>query len=287
MTIAVTGAAGGLGRRVAELLLDRVDPSDVALISRRAERLGDLAERGAVVRRADLDEPGALAGVDRVLLLDTHSIGREERLRRQAAAVSAAVSAGVGHIVYLSLPTPLENGDLVAMARERDDLERLVTNSGCAWTILRSTLFAELQAGAAKDAIASGELRTNAGAGRVAYVSREDCACAAAAVLAGAGGLGRIYDLTGPALVGAWELAATASELSGVPVRVVHVDDDALVAGLVASDLPEAMAQAVAAFGIATREGRLSQLSPAVAELTGRRPRSLRDVLALDGMLAA
>ena len=35
MTIALTGAAGHLGRLVAEQLFERTDPSDVVLITRR------------------------------------------------------------------------------------------------------------------------------------------------------------------------------------------------------------------------------------------------------------
>jgi NAD(P)H dehydrogenase (quinone) len=286
MTIAITGASGGLGRSVAERVLDHAEPSDVVLISRRPERLDDLAERGAEVRCADVDDPHALAGVETVLLLGTHALDREARVRRLGAGVSAVLASRARHIVYASLPTPLERGDLAAMDREQQESERLVSDSGRAWTILRSSLFAELQAGAIKTAVATGELRTNAGKGRVAYVSSDDCAAATAAVLAGAGREGRVYDITGPALVSAEELAEIASELADVPVRAVHVGDDALVRGLMASGLPEPTAHAVAAFGIATREGRLRQLSPAVEQLTGRPARPVRDVLIAAGTLA-
>ena len=73
MSLVITGAAGHLGRRTAELLLDRVDPSDVVLVSRRAGALEDLAARGATVRHVTsvvTDSvgqriQGALVAVDR------------------------------------------------------------------------------------------------------------------------------------------------------------------------------------------------------------------------------
>ena len=56
-TIALTGAAGQLGRLVAEQLLDRTDPADVVLITRRPEAVADLVARGASARAADFDSP--------------------------------------------------------------------------------------------------------------------------------------------------------------------------------------------------------------------------------------
>ena len=52
MTVAVTGASGQLGQRVADLLLARLDPGDVVLLTRSAETLAAHAVRGATVRRA-------------------------------------------------------------------------------------------------------------------------------------------------------------------------------------------------------------------------------------------
>lgn len=53
-----------------------------------------------------------------------------------------------------------------------------------------------------------GRLVSNAGDGRTAYVSREDCAAVAAAVLTSDGHEGRTYDVTGPQLLGQTDVAA-------------------------------------------------------------------------------
>ena len=60
MTIAITGAAGHLGRLTAQLILDRVPAGQVVLVTRRPEAIADLADAGATVRRGDFDEPDSL-----------------------------------------------------------------------------------------------------------------------------------------------------------------------------------------------------------------------------------
>ena len=62
MTIAITGAAGHLGRLTAQLVLDRVPPDEVVLVTRRPDAIADLADAGATVRRGDFDEPDVAAG---------------------------------------------------------------------------------------------------------------------------------------------------------------------------------------------------------------------------------
>src|ERR671934_40723 len=106
MTVAVTGASGHLGRRVADLLLDRLDPAEVVLLTRSPEHLSAYAERGAQVRRADFDEPEslpeALAGTDRVLLIS--AVDLERRVGQHKAALGAAKAAGARHVLYTSIP---------------------------------------------------------------------------------------------------------------------------------------------------------------------------------------
>ena len=56
---------------------------------------------------------------------------------------------------------------------------------------------------------------------RVAYVTREDCAAAAAAVLATPGHENKAYNITGPDAIGPRELVALASEISGKRVELM------------------------------------------------------------------
>jgi NAD(P)H dehydrogenase (quinone) len=280
MTVAVTGASGQLGQKVADLLLVHLDPRDVVLLTRSPETLAAHAERGVAVRRADFDEPGSLldglAGVDRMLLISAVDLDR--RAEQHRAAIEAAQAAGVGHVLYTSIPNP-ESG-IAAAAPTHLATEQALRDSGLSWTFLRNNLYAEFQAPVVAQAIESGRLVTSAGDGRTAYVSRDDCARAAAAVLVQDDHEDQAYDITGPDAVGPRELAALATELGGRPVAVVQVEDDALIAGMVGGGMPEAVARVVASFPAAAREGLLGSVSSAVEDLTGTPPRSLSDVVA-------
>src|SRR5436190_20738965 len=98
MTVAITGAAGHLGRLTAQLVLDRVPAGEVVLVTRRPAAVADLADAGATVRHGDFDEPGSLpaafAGVERLLLISTDVLGN--RVGQHTAAIDAAAAAGVG-----------------------------------------------------------------------------------------------------------------------------------------------------------------------------------------------
>jgi NAD(P)H dehydrogenase (quinone) len=74
-------------------------------------------------------------------------------------------------------------------------------------------------------------------------------------------------------------VAALASEITGRPVEPVAIDDEEATLGLMAVGLPADTAKAIASFGTAIREGVLEVLSTHVEDLTGRPPRSLREVL--------
>jgi NAD(P)H dehydrogenase (quinone) len=280
MTLAITGAAGHLGRLTAQLVLEHVPAGDVVLVTRRPDAIADLAATGAIVRYGDFGEPGSLpvafAGAERLLLISADVLGR--RVAQHTAAIDAAAAAGVGHVLYTS---GLNAGGALPLVVSHDHgaTEQAIRDRGLRWTALRNGLYAEFQVPAAARAVASGRLVHNNGDGATAYVSREDCAAAAAAALTGDGHEDRIYDITGPELVTQAQLAAMVSDITGRPVEAVAIDDDQAAQNLTAAGLPADAAMAYASFGTAVREGVLAVVSTHVQDLTGRRPRSLREVL--------
>lgn len=269
MTIALTGAAGQLGRLVAQHLLDQADPADVVLLTRRPDAVADLASRGARVRTADFTQvdtlPAAFAGVDRLLIISADDVG--SRLPGQLAAVQQAAEAGVGHLFYTSITAPVADNPAGVVPDHRATEEAMAA-TGLPWTALRNNLYAEFQVPTIQQAAASGRLVTNAGDGLTSYVTRTDCAAAAAAALLQSDPA-QVYDISGPAGVAAQDLAELAARLRGAPVEVVDVTDEDYAAGLVAAGLPEAAGQLMASFGRATREGFLDLTTTTVRDLTG------------------
>jgi NAD(P)H dehydrogenase (quinone) len=300
--LVITGASGQLGRRTAELVLAQTAPRDVLLTTRTPTALAAFAARGVGVRHADFADSrtlrAAFAGGERLLLVSATDLG--QRTAQHRAAIDAANAAGVRHIVYTSGLRP-EPPNPAVVAPSHYATEQALASSGLEWTILRNSLYADYQAPEAMQAIASGALVHNRGAGTAAYVAREDCAAVAAAVLVGTGHAGACYDVTGPEAYSAAQLAALYAELGGRPVVERRVSDAELVAAMVgtaagderhgqpqrremsepsAADHARYGAELVASFGRSIREGYMSACAETVAVLGGRPAQSLRQVLA-------
>lgn len=277
----VSGASGQLGRRVVEHLLAAGEA--VIAGTRSPEKLADLAARGVEVRRLDFGDPAsiapAFAGVERALIISTDGIGTRAAL--QIAAVAGAAEAGVRHLVYTSVVSADVDG--MALADEHRATELAIAARFASYTILRNSLYAELVLGSVEAARATGSLFTARGAGRVAWVSREDCARAAAAALTDGFEGTRVLDVTGPEALSGDDVAAQLAELLGAPVAHVSLAPAAFVAGLVAAGVPQPYAEVFLAFDQSAQAGLLAQVSPAVEDLTGAPGRALRAVLAESG----
>jgi NAD(P)H dehydrogenase (quinone) len=282
--LVITGASGQLGRRAAEIALAACGPGRLILVTRRPDALADLAARGAEVRFADFDRPttlrAAFAGGERMLLISTTDLA--QRSEQHRAAIDAAGAAGVRHIVYTSILRP-EPSNPALVVPSHAFTEQALAASSLEWTLLRNSLYADYQVPEAAHAIAAHSFVHNRGAGRVAYVAREDCAGVAAAVLVADGHARAVYDVTGPHAYDAAELAQLYGELGSQRVKAIALDDAAFIAGLVGTgagdDHAKYGAELVASFGRSIRSGHLANCTDTVAKLTRRPPLTLREVL--------
>jgi uncharacterized protein YbjT (DUF2867 family) len=275
MTIAVTGASGGVGSRVARLLA--AGGHDPRLVVREPARAPDLP--GADVRQARSyaareEMRAALDGADTVFLIPaTESIDRVEQHR---TALEAALEAGASRLVYLSFLAAAPDATFT-FARDHWHTEQLIRATGLPWTFLRMSLFTDYLPGMVG---ADGVIRGPAGDGRFAPVLRDDVAAAAAATLADHAGDGRTYDLTGPRLISLAEVAATLARHRGEPVAFRdETDEEAYASRGSYGAAPFEVDGWVSSYQ-AIRDGSFAVLDPAVEDLTGRPARSLADFLA-------
>lgn len=280
-TLLITGASGHLGRRALEILLDVPGARTLVATTRSPDRLADLAARGVVVRHADFDDEAGLdaafAGVTRALLVSTdRADGTGRRVAQHRAAIAALDRARVEHVVYTSAPNAPSAAAIVADHRATEEALRDSTRD---FTVLRNNLYAELLIPELRGAIAAGELVDARGDGAVAWVSRDDCARVAAAMLLEAAPGRRAVDVAGAAAVTSAELAAIASEVAGKPIAHRAVSVDERVAAMVALGLPEPAARAYASFEVAAARGELAKATGAVERLTGTAAATVRDVV--------
>ncbi|MFD1982796.1 SDR family oxidoreductase [Mesorhizobium newzealandense] len=285
-TLLVTGASGQLGRGVINHLLDtfKVPAAQIIATTRTPANLADLAARGVGIRAADFNDKtsleNAFQGVDKVLIISTSEMDLKDgrRLKQHEAAVAAAKKAGVGHLLYTSMPNP-EPVSPVLFANDHYGTEQAIKASGIAYTIFRNGWYQENLFMALPQAIASGHWYTSAGDGRIAHGARDDMAAAIAAGLAAVSNESNTYTLTGPHAYTTAEIAALVSEVTGKPLDVVQVSDEALTEGVKAAGIPEDFARVIASFDANTRAGRIATVTDAVETLSGRKSKTLKQFL--------
>lgn len=282
--IIVSGASGQLGSLVIDELLERnVAPENLILVSRtpNTAHLQSYAARGASVRFGDFTDPESLdeayRGGTRLLLISITG-GGGDRPALHKVAIDAAARAGVKHIAYTSYVNADRNEDST-IAVDHRRTERILQDSGVAWTMLRNQIYANGLVDQAIQIVRDGVLVTHTPDARVAYVTREDCAAAAAAVLATPGHENRVYNITGPDAIGPRELVALASEVSGKPVELLALGEAEYRARLALSGMPDAAINGTISFAAELDSPYLREPSSAVAELTGRPAASVRQLL--------
>ena len=115
--------------------------------------------------------------------------------------------------------------------------------------------------------------------GPVAWTTRADLAEAAAIILTRESIDGPTPDLTASEAVDAAGIAASASELTGRSIRRVVVPDDEYRDGLLNNGVPEPQADMLLGLFAASRQGEFAPADPTLAQLIGREPTPLREVL--------
>lgn len=274
-TLALTGVTGALGGAVARRLALADVPT--RLLARDLARAPVLphAEVVGFAGYADRDSVrAALDGVETLLLVSASESA--DRLDQHRAAVDAAAEAGVAHVVYTSFAAAAPDCTFT-LGRDHAATEEHVRASGMAWTFLRDSFYLDVLPLFAGE---EGVLRGPAGQGRVAAVARDDVASCAVAVLRDpAPHAGATYTLTGPEAITLSEAARVIGEVQGREVRYVEETVEEAYASRAAYDAPDWQLDAWVSTYTAIASGELADVTDDVRRLSGRAPRSLREVL--------
>jgi NAD(P)H dehydrogenase (quinone) len=270
--ILVTAASGQLGRLVVDRLLEQVPAARIAVTVRDAEAATRFVSLGVQVHVADYTKPetldAALAGVDRLLLISSNSIG--QRASQHRNVIEAAGRAGVNLLAYTSVLKA--DTTLLALAEEHRQTEADLRASGIAFVLLRNGWYTENVTAFIPSDLEHGVHLGSAGEGRFATASRADYAQAAAAVLTSSEDQdGRIYELAGDEAFTLAQFAAEVARQSGKPVRYDNLPEAAFRDALVGAGLPEPLAAMLADADIAASKGALFDDEHQLGKLIGRR----------------
>jgi NAD(P)H dehydrogenase (quinone) len=247
------------------------------------------------VHQADYGDKAALLaafrGADHLFMVSAMEAG-PSRQRQHTNAVEAARQAGVRHIVYtsfLNAEKPEVNSFELA---DHKLTEGLIRDSGITWNFMRNNQYADAMAeNQAAIAIGTGKAIGNTGAGRVGFIARDDVAAVAAKLLQGKGEPNTAYEVTGPEALDFAAVSRMIRELSGARIEDIDLTDEAMYAMWDSLGVPREAtgdfskspvpwcSDGMVSFGRMIREGRLDRVTDVVERFTGRRPRSLRDLM--------
>ncbi|MEO9174436.1 MAG: SDR family oxidoreductase [Gaiellales bacterium] len=268
--IAVTGASGELGGRVAS----RLAVAGVAqqLVVRAASRAPTLDGAELAIASSYDDGEGmraALTGCDTVFLVSAREDA--QRVASHRSAIEAAVAAGVERIVYTSFLGATSFASFT-FARDHFHTEQLIRATGLRFTFLRSSLYLDyLPLLVGED----GVIRGPAGDGRVAFVARDDIADVAAAVLLGDEHDGETLELTGREAVTLAEAATELTRAGGKTISYHPETIDEAYASRAPSGAPAFEIDGWVTSYTAIARGELDVVTDTVARVTGHEPISI------------
>jgi uncharacterized protein YbjT (DUF2867 family) len=274
LLIAVTGATGGLGSRVARRLAEA--GAAQRLVVRDPDRAPSLPGTG--VARASYDDPAsvraALTGVDTLFFVSAGE--HPDRVGLHRGAIDAALAAGVRRIVYTSFLAAAADATFT-FARDHWHTEQHIRETGVPFTFLRDGLYQDfLPYLVGPDSV----IRGPAGDGRTAPVARDDIADVAAAVLLHRGRHdGCTYDLTGPASLTMAEVAEELSRATGRPITYHAETLDEAYRSRSHFGAPRWEVDGWVSTYAAIATGELDIVSDAVSQVTGHPPMSVAELL--------
>jgi NAD(P)H dehydrogenase (quinone) len=279
--IAVTGATGALGRRVVERLAGREDVA-LRLVVREAARAPRVpGAEVAAVPGGYADGPGltaALAGVHTLYLVSAAEA--EDRLQQHRTAVAAAAAAGVQRVVYTSFLGAAPDA-VFTLARQHAATEEALAATGVRTTVLRHAMYADFVPFFAVLEDGRAVIAAPADDGRASFVSRDDLADVAAAVLLDDSPAldGAVLDVTGPEALSLDDAAAVLAEVTGRPATYRRQTVEEAWATRRPSGHPDWEVEGWVTSYRAIAAGELSRVTDVVPTLTGHPARTVAEHL--------
>ena len=285
-TILVTGATGTVGSEVIKQLVSSPDTSNFH-IKAAVRSAGEESEKRVAAERVkpvqiDYNKPDtierALKDVDRLFLLTPF---QSDMVELSSNLVNAAKkSVAVKHIVKLSVMGADAEPGIIG-GRLHRQAEKIIEESGISYTFLRPNFFMQNFVNFFSQTIKEqGAFYVPAGDGKVSFVDVRDIAAVAVQALSGnrsskngeSKHMGKAYDITGGEALSYGEAAEILSKELGKKVNYVNISDEDARKGMKDMGADEWTINSMTElFGIA-REGYLSEISPVVEQVTGKKP---------------
>lgn len=268
-TILVTGATGTVGSQVVKKLTDVGE--DVRAAVRSTSKAAGMNQVSLV--EFDLNKPEtvqtAFEGIDKVFLA-TPLVSNMVEL--DAMSIEAAKKAGVKHIVRLSVMGADAEKEF-PLGKLHRQVEKLIEASGISYTFLRPNSFFQNYITFTGSTIKSqNSFYLPLGDGKISFVDVRDVAAVAAAELIQNGDENKAYEITGSEAISNHEIASIISKVLGKPISYISISEDTARQSMKSAGMPEEEMKLVLGLYAEQKAGHYSTISPAVEQITGKKP---------------
>ena len=273
--ILLNGVDGNFGGKSAGILLEKYPHEDLIFTAPREKALKKYKEMGIETRVADFNNAETLVetfkGADTVVLISMPFVGPKRRAAHKTA-IDAAVRAGVKKLVYTSIVGAGEKDINTYEVNDHVWTENYIKEQPIHYLILRDSQYAEAMVSSFVEAYerTNGVLANNMGEGKMAFISRDDCATAAA-YAAMSEDIDKVLNINGAELLTIADFLEIASEVTGKKVVYKYITDDA------AKNFPFC-SDGMVTFGKAIRQNQMSVYTNDFEKLTGRKPLFVRQI---------
>lgn len=280
----VSGATGQLGRRIVEHLLTFVPASRIGVSTRKPNDAAAFAEAGIRVRQGDYSDAATLRhaweGAERVLLISSNAAARGgDPLAQHRTAIDVARELGVGRLFYTSQISASPDS-LFPPGRDHAATEAMLAEAGIPWTALRHGFYAASALDMNAHGLKAGGLVAPED-GKVAWTTHDDLAEADARLFAGKDTIdGASPPLTGAEALNLADLASLAADVTGRAITREVVSEAAMEQSALANGVPRGAIAVMLGYYRAGRAGEFNRVDRTLADLLGRAPTTMREVLA-------
>ncbi|GKX65272.1 NAD(P)H-binding protein [Inconstantimicrobium mannanitabidum] len=285
----LTGVDGNLGKQAAEYLLNLVDKDQIIFCGYNAESLKEYEEQGIETHVTNFNKidglAEAFANADKVALISMPFVGT----RRQNAhknVVDAAKKAGVKQVIYTSLVNAADETNPSVEKIDHAYTEAYVKSVGLDYIFLRNSQYAEAMITNYFTYVkTSGVLTNSQGDGKMAYISRNDCAKAVAYALASKNYHEAILNINGAELMTISDFIAYGNEATGNKITYKEITDEENYAVFDAMGVPRTTdgkfkdgseapfsSEGMVTFAQAIRLGKMAEFTDDFKKLTGQDP---------------
>ncbi len=228
----------------------------------------------AVIVPFDFKQPETFAaafdGVEKMFLVRPPAIADVKK--DIAPALAAAKSAGVKHVVFLSLLGVERNRVVPHRA-----IEKALRESGMTWTFLRASFFMQNLSTTHRDDIRErGDVFVPAGKGKTSFIDVRDIADVAVKALTEPGHENKAYPLTGDVALNYYDVAREMTEVLGKPVRYSNPSPRNFGKEMRRRGMPLPFILVMNGLYTVCRLGGAAQVTPDAELLLGRKPIALR-----------